>query len=165
MAVSLLETLPDVRLILEDGTAYPQTGHIEFAESLVDPTTGSVTLRARFANPNNLLLPGMFVRAQLAQAVAPNAILVPQQAVSRDPQGDASVMVLDASNRVVARPITATRTVGASWLVTAGLAPGERVVTEGLNRIKAGQQVRPVPAGSPQPIAQTKAAGAAQPGR
>jgi membrane fusion protein (multidrug efflux system) len=155
----------DVRLILEDGTVYPLTGRIEFAESLVDPTTGSVTLRARFANPNNLLLPNMFVRARLAQAVAPDAILVPQQAVSRDPQGDASVMVLDAANRAVARPITATRTVGASWLVTAGLAPGERVITEGLNRIKPGEQVRPVPAGSPQPIAQSKPGGGAQQGR
>lgn len=142
----------NVKLILEDGSVYPLSGRIEFAESLVDPTTGSVTLRARFANPNNLLLPGMFARAQLAQAVAPKAILVPQQAVARDAQGNASVMVLDANNKVVFRAIQATRTVGASWLATSGLAPGERVVTEGLNRIKAGQQVRPVPAGSPQAI-------------
>jgi membrane fusion protein (multidrug efflux system) len=154
----------DVRLVLEDGTIYPLTGRIEFAESLVDPTTGTVTLRARFANPKALLLPGMFARAQLAQAVAPNAILVPQQAVSRDPQGNASVLVLDAGNHAVTRQIQAPRTVGTSWLVTSGLKPGERVVTEGLNRIRAGQQVRPVPAGSPQPIPSGKPAAGAQAG-
>jgi len=144
----------DARLILEDGTPYPLTGRIEFAESLVDPTTGSVTLRARFPNPNNLLLPGMFVRAQLAQAVAPRGILAPQQAVSRDPQGNASVLVLGAGDKPAVRAITVERTIGADWLVTAGLSPGDRVITEGLNRIKPGQPVRPVPAGSPQPIPQ-----------
>jgi membrane fusion protein (multidrug efflux system) len=146
-----------VRLTLENGVVYPLAGRIEFAESLVDPTTGSVTLRARFANPKGLLLPGMFVRASLAQAVAANAVLIPQQAVSRDPQGRASVMLLDAGGHVALREIRADRTVGADWLVTSGLAPGERVITEGLNRIRPGQQVRPVPAGSPQPIPQNRA--------
>ena len=143
-----------VRLTLEDGSAYPLAGRLEFAESIVDPTTGSVTLRARFPNPNNLLMPGMFVRASLTQAVAPKAFLVPQEAVSRDPQGDASVMVIDASNRVVRREIAARRTIGDKWLVTSGLSPGERVVVEGLNRIKAGQRVQPAAAGSPSPIPQ-----------
>jgi membrane fusion protein (multidrug efflux system) len=153
----------EVRLTLENGAPYPIHGRIEFAESLVDPSTGSVTLRARFANPDNLLLPGMFVRASLAQAVAPNAILVPQQAVSRDPQGAATVMVLDAGGHAMRREIRAERTIGDMWLASSGLSPGDRVVTEGLNRIKAGQQVRPVPAGSPQPIA--PAGGSAARGR
>jgi membrane fusion protein (multidrug efflux system) len=154
-----------VRLTLEDGTAYPHPGKLEFAESIVDPSTGSVTLRARFPNPDNLLLPGMFVRARLAQAVAPNAILVPQAAVARDPQGDAAVMLLDSGDHVVRREIVIQHTVGDKWLVTRGLAPGERVITEGLNRVKPGQQVRPVPAGSPQPIPQVKAGGGGQAGR
>jgi membrane fusion protein (multidrug efflux system) len=155
----------DVSLILEDGTPYPQKGRIEFAESLVDPTTGSVTLRARFPNPNNLLLPGMFVRAHLAQAIAPNAILVPQQAVTRDPQGNATVLMLDAQNRVVRRDVTTQRTVGDKWLVTAGLSSGDRVITEGLNRVKVGQPATPVPAGSPEPIPNNAAASGAKSGR
>jgi membrane fusion protein (multidrug efflux system) len=149
-----------VRLTLEDGSPYPHAGRLEFAESIVDPSTGSVTLRARFPNPSNLLLPGMFVRAHLAQAIAPKAILVPQQAVARDPQGAASVMVLDSGDHVVRREIVTQRTVGDKWLVTSGLTPGERVITEGLNRVKAGQQVRAVPAGSPQPIPQARAGSA-----
>jgi membrane fusion protein (multidrug efflux system) len=107
----------------------------------------------------------MFVRARLAQAVAPNAILVPQAAVARDPQGDATVMLLDSGDHVVRREIVIQRTIGDKWLVTRGLAPGERVITEGLNRVKPGQQVRPVPAGSPQPIPQVNAGGGGQAGR
>jgi membrane fusion protein (multidrug efflux system) len=139
----------DVQLVLEDGSRYPLTGRIEFSEALVDPTTGTVTLRARFPNPNNLLLPGMFVRARLAQAVAPNALLAPQQAVSRDAQGAATVFVVGPDNKAVQRTIRADRTVGDRWLVTAGLQPGDKVITEGLGNIKPGQVVRPVPAGSP----------------
>jgi membrane fusion protein (multidrug efflux system) len=150
------------RLTLEDGTPYPLAGRIEFAESLVDPNTGSVTLRARFPNPNGLLLPGMFVRAHLVQAVAPNAILVPQQAVARDPQGNASVMLLDAANHVQRREIVVQRTIGDQWLATGGLTPGDRVITEGLNRVRAGEPVRAVPAGSPQPIGQNPSQPAAQ---
>jgi membrane fusion protein (multidrug efflux system) len=138
-----------VRLVLEDGSVYPLAGRIEFAEALVDPSTSTVTLRARFPNPNNLLLPGMFVRARLAQATAPNALLVPQSAVSRDPQGDATVMVVGPGDRAEMRTIKTDRTVGDAWLVTAGLAPGDRVITEGLVKIRPGQPVRPVPAGSP----------------
>ena len=139
-----------VQLVLEDGSPYAYTGRIEFSEAIVDPNTGSVTLRARFPNPQGLLLPGMFVRARLAQAIAQNAILVPQQAVSRDPRGNATVYVVGPDSKAVLRPVSTDRTVGDKWLVTAGLAPGDRVITEGLDRIKPGQTVHPVPAGSPE---------------
>jgi membrane fusion protein (multidrug efflux system) len=162
----VMPTQAAVRLTLEDGTAYPLAGRLEFAESIVDPSTGSVTLRARFPNPKYLLLPGMFVRARLVQAIAPRAILVPQQAVSRDPQGNASVMLIDANNHAQRREIDARRTVGDKWIVAAGLQAGDRVITEGLNRIKAGQPVRPAPAGTPDPIATNRAAASgAPPGR
>jgi membrane fusion protein (multidrug efflux system) len=141
-------TLP-VRLVLEDGGVYPLPGRLEFSEALVDQSTGAVTLRASFANPNNLLLPGMFVRARLAQAVAHNAILVPQQAVSREPDGRASVLLVGSGDRAVRRDVQADVTVGDKWLVTSGLAPGDKVITEGLIKIKPGQEVHPVPAGSP----------------
>jgi membrane fusion protein (multidrug efflux system) len=136
----------DVRLTLEDGSAYPYAGRIEFAEAVVDPDTGAVTLRARFPNPQGLLLPGMFVRANLAQAVAKDAILVSQAAVSRDPRGDATVWVVDATSHAQLRDVTADRTIGDKWLVTKGLSPGDRVIVQGLDRMKPGETVRPVPA-------------------
>jgi len=147
-----------VRLVLEDGTLYPLPGRIEFTEPLVDPSTGSVTLRARFPNPQNLLLPGMFVRARLSQATVQNAILVPQQGVTRTPNGEATVLLVGPGDKAVLRPIQATRSVGDKWLVSSGLAAGDRVITEGLMRIKPGMAVRPVPAGSPQPPAPGQAA-------
>jgi membrane fusion protein, multidrug efflux system len=137
-----------VRLVLEDGSVYPIEGMLEFAEAVVDPTTGTVTLRARFPNPTGLLLPGMFVHARLSQVTARDAILVPQQAVARDPKGNATVYVVGAGNKAELRTITAARTIGENWLVTAGLQPGDRVITEGLNRLRPGGVVRPVPAGS-----------------
>lgn len=142
-------SVASVRLTLEDGSAYPQPGTIQFAEAIVDPNTGAVTLRARFPNPDGLLLPGMFLRARLSQATMHNAILVPQQAVSRDARGAATVMLVGAGNKAQLRTVEASRTVGDKWLVTAGLAPGDKVITEGLDRVKAGSLVRPVPAGSP----------------
>ena len=142
-----------VSLTLEDGSPYAYQGHIEFAEAIVDPATGSVTLRARFPNPQGLLLPGMFVRAKLSQVTARGAVLVPQQAVTRDPRGNATVYVVDANNRAQLRDITATTTFGDKWIASAGLKPGERVITEGLDNVKPGQPVRPVPAGSPQHLA------------
>lgn len=138
-----------VKLTLEDGSAYPLTGVIEFAEAVVDQNTGAVTLRARFPNPQGLLLPGMFVRTQLSQVTVPNAILAPQQGVTRSPRGEATVMLVGPDNKAVLRPVTVGRTVGDKWLVTAGLKPGDKVITEGLDRIKPGQAIRPVPAGSP----------------
>jgi membrane fusion protein (multidrug efflux system) len=139
----------DVQLVLEDGSVYGQHGTLQFSDPMVDPTTGAVTLRAVFPNPRGLLLPGMFVRARLSQATATNAILAPQQAVSRDPKGEATVYVIGPGNIARQRIVTTGPTVGAAWLVTAGLAPGDKVVTEGLDRIKPNQPVRPVPAGSP----------------
>lgn len=140
-----------VQLVLEDGSLYPLQGRLEFTEPLVDPSTGTVTLRARFANPHNLLLPGMFVRARLTQVTMKNAILAPQQAVSRTPTGVATVLLVGPDNRAVLRDVKADRSVGDKWLVTSGLSAGDKVITEGLMRIKPGQPVKPVPAGSPPP--------------
>jgi len=141
-----------VTLKLEDGSDYGITGTVEFSEVTVDPATGTVTLRAKFANPQGLLLPGMFVRAEFAQANDPNAFLVPQVAVSRDPKGNAQVYVVGPGNKAVARSVTATRTVGPNWVVTSGLKAGDKVITEGLGKVKADAPIKPVPAGSPQRI-------------
>jgi membrane fusion protein (multidrug efflux system) len=138
----------NVQLTLEDGSTYPLQGRIEFSETIVDQTTGSVTIRARFPNPQGLLLPGMFVRAKLSQATARNAILVPQQAVSRDPRGNATVYLVGADDKAVLKAVTADRTVGANWLVAGGLNAGDKVITEGLDRVKPNQPIHPVPAGS-----------------
>ncbi|HEY1607236.1 MAG TPA: efflux RND transporter periplasmic adaptor subunit [Allosphingosinicella sp.] len=140
-----------VRLTLEDGSDYAYAGTLEFAEEVVDPTTGAITLRARFPNPQGLLLPGMYVRAKLVQQTIANAILVPQAGVSRDPQGNATMMVIGPGNKAIQRTVTADRTFGEDWIVTAGLQPGDRVIVEGLGKIRPGQIVKPVPAGSPPP--------------
>jgi membrane fusion protein (multidrug efflux system) len=137
-----------VRLTLEDGSDYPLTGHVEFAEPVVDPNTGTVTLRAAFANPQGLLLPGMYVRTRLAQAAAPNAILAPQQAVSRDPRGNATVYLVGPGDKAVLRTVKADRTIGDKWLVTSGLEVGDKVIVEGLDKVKPNQPLHPVPAGS-----------------
>jgi membrane fusion protein, multidrug efflux system len=155
-----------VRLTLEDGSPYGPSGKIEFAEPVVDPNTGTVTLRATFPNPTGLLLPGMYVRARLSQATAQNAILAPQQGVSRDPRGNATVYLVGPGNKAVLRTIQANLTVGDKWLVTSGLASGDKVIVEGLNNLKPNQPVRPVPAGSaPRPPPGAKHSGAARPGR
>jgi membrane fusion protein (multidrug efflux system) len=138
-----------VRLAMEDGSPYPQLGKLEFTEQIVDPSTGSVTLRASFPNPQGLLLPGMFVRAKLVQAVARSAVLVPQAAVSRTPAGQATVMIVGPDDKIVERKIATSRTIGDKWIATDGVHAGERVVTEGLDNIKSGQRVKVVPAGAP----------------
>ena len=138
-----------VRLMLEDGSDYGQTGTLDFAETVVDQATGSVTLRATFPNPQGLLLPGMYVRGMIVQQTIPNAFLVPQQGVSRDPQGNATVLIVGPGDRAVQRKVTAERTVGDKWVVTAGLQPGDKVIVEGLVKVKPGQPIKPVPAGSP----------------
>lgn len=137
-----------VTLTLEDGSRYPQTGALKFSEVMVDAGTGSVTLRAEFPNPDGKLLPGMFVRATVQEGVQPEAKLVPQQAVSRGPDGSANVLVVTAANTVEARRVQTLRTVGNAWLVGDGIEPGERVITEGLHRVRPGIQVNPVPAGN-----------------
>lgn len=138
-----------VHLVLEDGTAYPMTGTLEFAEAMVDPNTGTVTLRARFPNPQGMLLPGMFVRARVSQSTARNAILAPQQGITRDPVGNATALVVGPDNKAVLRKVTAERAIGDKWLVTSGLRAGDKLIVEGLGKIKAGQPIVPVPAGSP----------------
>ncbi|MEH3106843.1 MAG: efflux RND transporter periplasmic adaptor subunit [Sphingomonas fennica] len=137
-----------VKLVLEDGSAYPLEGRVQFAEAMVDAGTGAVTLRARFPNPNGVLLPGMYVRASLAQSVARNAVLVPQQGVTRDPKGGATVMLVGPGDKAVIQPVETDRTVGDAWLVTSGLKPGQRLIVEGLSKVKPDQKVKPVPAGS-----------------
>lgn len=138
-----------VSLKLEDGSEYPVKGRMEFAEAMVDPQTGTVTLRARFANPQGVLLPGMFVRANLSQATATKAILVPQAGLTRNPKGEATVMIVTPDNKATIRVVVAERTVGDKWLVTSGLKPGDKVIVEGLGKIRPDQPIRPVPAGSP----------------
>lgn len=138
----------NVRLTLEDGSAYAYAGVLQFAEAMVDPNTGTVTLRARFPNPEGLLLPGMYVRASLSQATLGNAMLVPQTGVSRDPQGRATVFVVGPGNKALRKTITADRAIGNQWVVTAGLQPGDRVIVEGLGKIRPGAAIFPVPAGS-----------------
>jgi membrane fusion protein (multidrug efflux system) len=133
-----------VKLLLEDGSAYPLEGRLQFSEVSVDPATGSVTLRAVFPNPNQQLLPGMYVRAVLEEGVVDNAILVPQQAVSRDPRGNALALVVAADGTVQQRALRTTRALGDKWLVTEGLAAGDRVIVEGLQRVRPGAPVRAV---------------------
>jgi membrane fusion protein (multidrug efflux system) len=145
---SVVPSSAEVRLQLEDGSDYAHTGTLQFTEAMVDPNTGSVVLRARFPNPDALLLPGMYVRARLSQATIRDAILVPQQGVTRDPRGQATVMLIGPDDRAVRREIEAERTVGDKWLVTRGVQAGDRVVVEGLMRIRPGAPVKPVPAGS-----------------
>ena len=137
-----------VRLTLEDGSDYGRTGTIQFAEVTVDQNTGTVTLRARFPNPDGLLLPGMYVRATLAQSRDQNAILVPQAGIARDPKGQATAFIVGPNDKAVQRVVQTNRTIGANWLVTGGLKPGDRVIVEGVARLKPNQTVRPVPAGS-----------------
>jgi membrane fusion protein (multidrug efflux system) len=137
-----------VRLVLEDGSTYPLEGKLQFTDVTVDPSSGAVTIRAVFPNPQGVLLPGMFVRAVVTEAVAPDALLVPQQGVSRDPRGAATVLVVNAQDKAELRKIELGQAVGSNWLVTKGLRPGDRVIVEGLQRIQAGSMVRPVPAGS-----------------
>lgn len=145
-------TSAQVRLKLPDGSDYGMTGSVEFSEVLVDQNTGTVTLRARFANPQAILLPGMYVTAQFAQAVDTSAFLVPQQAVTRDPQGNATLFVVGPGNRAVQRTVVAERTQGPYWVVTQGLAPGEKVITQGTANLRDGAQIKPVPASAPQRV-------------
>ena len=139
-----------VRLRMEDGSAYPQTGQVQFSEVTVDESTGSITLRARFPNPQGLLLPGMFVTAIFDQAINPNAFLVPQQALQRDFDGTPFVFVVSKDDKAVRRKVVTSRTVGANWVVTGGLKAGERIVTQGTNGLTHGAKIKPVPANRPQ---------------
>ena len=130
------------RLLLEDGSEYPHAGEIQFSEVIVDQGTGSVTIRAVFPNPDQLLLPGMFVRARIEEGVTDRAILVPQRAVMRTPRGEPMAFVVNAEGVVESRVLRASRAIGTDWLVTEGVAAGERVVIEGLQRVRAGARVQ-----------------------
>ena len=147
-----IPTIATVRLKLPDGSDYGMTGMVRFSEVVVDQSTGTVTLRAAFPNPQAILLPGMFVTAQFAQAIDTSAFLVPQQAISRDPQGNATLFVVGPGNRAVQRTVVAPRTLGPYWVVTQGLAAGEKVITQGTANLKDGAQIRPVPASAPQKV-------------
>ena len=149
----LLPVSAPVELILEDGTPYGRNGTIGFAETIVDPETGTVTMRAVFPNPDAVLLPGMFVRARFTQAINNQAILVPQTAVTRDPQGNATVFVVGRNNKAEQRKVVTTGTQGANWVVTEGLRPGDRVITQGTGQLRPGADIRPVPASAPQRVA------------
>lgn len=139
-----------VRLKLPDGNNYGYTGTVQFTEVVVEADTGSVTLRARFPNPQSLLLPGMFVTASFAQAIDTTAFLVPQAAISRDPRGNATLWVVGPGNTAVQRTVVAERTDGANWVVTQGLAGGEKVITQGIGKLKEGAKIKPVVASAPQ---------------
>lgn len=134
-----------VQLILEDGTSYPMEGTLQFRDISVDPTTGSVILRMVFPNPNGVLLPGMFVRAVVKEGVNDQAILIPQQAVSRDPKGNPIALIVDASGKVEQRLLNLDRAIGDQWVVSTGLAPGDRVIVEGVQNVKSGISVKEVP--------------------
>jgi membrane fusion protein (multidrug efflux system) len=134
-----------VRLLLEDDAKYPWEGALQFRDITVDPTTGSVILRVLFPNPKGVLLPGMFVRAVVEEGVNPKALLIPQQAVSRDPKGSPLTLIVDAEGKVMQKMLKLDRAIGNSWLVSAGLVPGERVIVEGGQKVKPGVSVKAVP--------------------
>jgi len=136
------------RLLLEDGSPYPLPGTLKFSEVTVDQSTGSITLRAIFPNPKHMLLPGMFVRAILEEGVNEHAILVPQRGVTRNPAGNAMVMIVGSEEKVEPRVIKVLRTVGENWLVSEGLKAGDRVILEGLQKARPGTPVKAVPFGS-----------------
>lgn len=132
----------DVQIILDNGKPFSQKGTLEFSDVTVDETTGSITLRALVPNPDHGLLPGMFVRARVSEGVKADAILVPQQGVSRTPTGGASVMVVNQDNKVEARTVTTAQAVGDKWLITSGLKTGDRVIVTGLQKIAPGAVVK-----------------------
>jgi len=134
-----------VSLILEDNTTYSEKGILQFSDVTVDSTTGSVTLRIVFPNQEDVLLPGMFVRAVLKEGVNEKAILIPQQGVSRDPRGNPFALVVNAENKADFRPLTLDRAIGDKWLVSAGLAPDDRVIVEGLTMLRPGTVVKATP--------------------
>jgi len=143
------QTAQRVRLVLEDGTPYAHEGTLKFQDVTVAPTTGSVTLRMVFPNPDHVLLPGMFVRAVVEEGVDEQAILVPQQGVQRDPRGNALAMVVGAESKVELRELGIGRAIGNRWLVTSGLAAGDRVIVDGLLTLRPGVPVTPVDAAQP----------------
>lgn len=146
-----------VDLLLPNGATYPIPGRLQFSEVTVDPSSGGVTLRATFANPDGLLLPGMFVRARLVEGVVEQALLAPQQGISHDPRGRATALVVNAQNKVELREVVTGRAVDGKWIVKSGLKPGERLIVDGLLNLRPGTAVKPV-------VAKLSATGPATPG-
>lgn len=146
--------LAGVTLKLEDGSVYGHKGTLEFSGVTVNQATGSVTLRARFPNPQHLLLPGMFVRAEVNQGVRPDAMLVPAPAVTRNPQGEATVMLVDANNKAQQRTVVAATLLRGQWLVESGLKDGERVIVSGIQKLKPGSIVKVLPQPAASAVAQ-----------
>ncbi len=142
------ESASRVQLVLEDGTPYAHEGTLKFQDVTVEPSTGSVTLRLVFPNPEHVLLPGMFVRAIVTEGVDENAILAPQQGVSRDPRGNAVALVLGPDGTVQERRLELGRAMGNKWLVEKGLSEGDRLIVDGLQSVRAGVPAKGVPAGS-----------------
>lgn len=136
----------EVHLLLENGKPYPHAGILKFSEVSVDEGTGAVTLRAEFPNPDGTLLPGMFARARLQEGIKDQALLVPQRGVTRDSQGQATAFLVGNNDMVEQRQVTVERSIGTDWLVSAGLAPGDRVIVDGVQKIQPGMQVKPLPA-------------------
>jgi multidrug efflux system membrane fusion protein len=134
-----------VELVMENGQPYSLKGTLQFSDVTVDESTGSITLRAIFPNPQHTLLPGMFVRARIDEGVQPNAILVPQQGVTRTPRGDATVLVVNAKNQVEVRSVTASQAVGSQWLISNGLNTGDKVIVSGLQKVRPGVSVTSEP--------------------
>ena len=135
----------NARVVLkyDDGTTYAHEGRLTFTDVTVNESTGTVNLRAIFPNPDKVLLPGLYVRAQLIEGIRPDSIVVPMQCVIRDAKGNATVYVVNAENKIEVRPIVATRTIGSSWLVDSGLKNGDRIVFQGFQRIRPGAVVNP----------------------
>jgi len=158
------ESQNKVKLILEDSTAYSAEGVLQFSDVTVDPSTGSVTLRILFPNQEGVLLPGMFVRAVLKEGTNEKAILVSQQGVSRDPKGNPYALVVNAENKADFRPLTLNRAIGDKWLVSAGLAPGDRVIVEGLMMLRPGTIVKATPF-KPAKSGQTPSTGSSVPAK
>ncbi|APA86733.1 efflux RND transporter periplasmic adaptor subunit [Paraburkholderia sprentiae WSM5005] len=154
-----------VTLVLEDGRVYPEKGKLQFTDVTVDPGTGSVTVRAIFKNPNHVLLPGMFVRAKIDEGVNQNALIVPQVGVTHDQKGQPTALVVDNDNKVGLRQLVTTGTFGSYWVVSDGLKAGDRVIVQGTDKARPGQQVKPVAAQLPGAPASDAVAGGAQTGQ
>jgi len=135
----------NVKLLMDGGTMYSLDGTLGFRDVTVDPTTGSVILRIVAPNPEGILLPGMFIRAVVEEGIVDQAILIPQQAVTHDPKGNPVAMVVNADSKAEPRPLAVERAIGDQWLVTSGLAVGDRVMVEGLQKARPGSQVRALP--------------------
>lgn len=134
-----------VELLMENGQPYPLKGTLQFSDVTVDESTGSITLRALFPNPQHMLLPGMFVRARIDEGTQPDAILIPQQGVTRTPRGDATVLVVNEKNQVESRTVVAPQAIGDRWLITEGLKNGDRVIISGLQKVRPGVTVVAIP--------------------